>query len=62
MGQPVPGPITGIDLTRVEALLCPWMADPWGSLRPPVSVDALQMSAELCAAGQSLNIVPWLRA
>lgn len=62
MGQPVPGPVTGVDLTRVETLLCPWMPDPWGRLRPPISVTALQMSAELSAACQSLNITPWLRA
>ena len=62
MGQPVPGPVTGVDLTQAETLLCPWMADPWGRLRPPVSLAALQMSAELSAACQSLNITPWLRA
>ena len=62
MGNPVPGPVTGVDLTRAETLMCPWMADPWGRLRPPISLEALQMSAELSAACQSLNITPWLWA
>lgn len=62
MAQAVPGPVTGVDLRLTEALLCPWMADPWGRLRPPVSLTALQMSAELSAACQSLNVTPWLRA
>ena len=62
MAQAVPGPVTGVDLRLTEALLCPWMADPWGRLRPPVSLTALQMSAELSAACQSLNVPPWLRA
>ena len=62
MGKPVAGPLTGVELTDVEPLLCPWMADPWGRLRPPLSVTALQLSAELAAGCQSLNIRPWLRA
>ena len=62
MTQAVPGPVTGIDLTQVECLMCPWMADPWGRLRPPISVTALQLSAELSAACQGLNVTPWLEA
>ncbi len=62
MPQSVPGPVTGVDLTQAEPLLCPWMADPWGRLRPPISVTALQLSAELSAACQSLNLTPWLKA
>lgn len=62
MAKPVPGPITGVDLTSAELLMCPWMADPWGRLRPPLSVQALQLSAEMAAGCQSLNITPWRRA
>jgi len=62
MAQTVPGPITGVDLTSAEPLMCPWMADPWGRLRPPLSVQALRLSAEMAAGCQSLNITPWLRA
>lgn len=62
MGQAVPGPVTGVNLASAEALQCPWMADPWGRLRPPVSVAALQLSAEMSAGCQSLNITPWLKA
>ena len=62
MTRAVPGPVTGVNLADAEALLCPWMADPWGRLRPPVSVTALQLSAEMAAGCQSLNVTPWLRA
>ena len=62
MAEWVPGPLTGVDLTRTEAFCLPWEMDPWGRVRPMLSVDALQMSAELSAACQSLNITPWLRA
>ena len=62
MERTVSGPVTGVDLTDVAPLLCPWMADPWGRLRPPISVAALQLSAELAAGCQSLNITPWFRA
>lgn len=56
------GPVTGVDLTRTAAFLLPWEADPWGRLRPPLSVDALRLSAEMAAGCQRLNLVPWLRA
>lgn len=62
MSSPIPGPLTGVDLTSTAPLLYPWEMDPWGRLRPPLSVEALQMSAELSAASQSLRITPWLRA
>ena len=62
MTKTCPGPVTGVDLTAVEPLLAPWTADPWGCLRPPLTPGALQLSAELSAACQSLNITPWLRA
>lgn len=62
MPRPVFGPMTSIDLTSTVPFQHPWEADPWGRLRPPLSVEALQMSAELASGSQSLHITPWLRA
>jgi len=62
MTQPIFGPMTSIDLTQTAPFLQPWEADPWGRLRPPLSVEALQMSAELASGSQGLRITPWLRA
>ena len=62
MTQPVFGPLTSVNIAQTAAFLHPWEMDPWGRLRPPLSVEALQMSAELAAACHSLNIRPWLRA
>ena len=30
-------------LDHVEAALLPWVQDPWGALRPPLSVELMQM-------------------
>ncbi|MGN0794766.1 MAG: hypothetical protein ACI4MG_09890 [Aristaeellaceae bacterium] len=62
MSQSIQGPLTGADLTMTAPFLHPWEADPWGRLRPPLSVEALQMSAELASGSQPLRITPWLRA
>ena len=62
MANPIPGPVTGVNLTAVEPLMLPWTADPWGRLRPPLSPEALLLSAEMAAGCRSLNITPWLRA
>lgn len=62
MPQGNPGPATGVDLSQTAAFFLPWEQDPWGSLRPPLSVDALRMSAELAAASQGLRLTPWFQA
>ena len=50
------------ELSNVAPLLLPWAEDVWGGLRPPVSVEAAQMSAELSCAAYDMEIEPWLRA
>lgn len=62
MHRKVPGPLTGIDLNQTAAFLHPWEADPWGRLRPPLTVEALRMSAEMCAGCHELVVKPWFRA
>lgn len=62
MAISVPGPLTGVELNQTAAFLHPWEADPWGCLRPPVSVEALRMSAEMCAGCRELAVKPWFRA
>ena len=51
-----------IDLGNIAPLMLPWAEDAWGDWRPPVSVEAAQLSAELAGATYSMDIAPWLRA
>ena len=51
-----------IDLGNVAPLLLPWAEDMWGGQRPPVSVEAAQMSAALARATYGMEIDPWLKA
>lgn len=58
----IPGPATGVDLGQTAPFFYPWEQDPWGRLRPPLSVDVLRMSAEMAAASQGLRLTPWRKA
>lgn len=60
--RPIYGPTTAVHLNNVTPLLLPWTADPWNRLRPPLSVDAMRLSAELSAATYSMAVEPWLQA
>jgi len=51
-----------VDLRNAAALMLPWESDPWGRLRPPLSVDALRMSAMLAADTYQMEVEPWLQA
>lgn len=62
MFEQVCGPVTGVSLEHMTSLVLPWAKDPWGQLRPPVSVDAMRMSAELAAATYHMEIERWLQA
>lgn len=59
---PVYGSMAHTPLGEVAPLLLPWVQDPWGMLRPPLSVEAMQMSAELACATYHMNIDPWMQA
>ncbi|MBR4081270.1 MAG: hypothetical protein IKK21_05755 [Clostridia bacterium] len=54
--------VSGVSLDNVTPLLLPWLPDAWGMLRPPVSVDAMRMSAQLAADTYAMNVEPWLQA
>ena len=54
--------LTGVDLSQTASLLLPWTHDPWGKLRPPLSEEALCMSAELASAAYGMAIEPWVDA
>lgn len=56
------GAATGVALGDVTPLLLPWARDPWGALRPPVSLEAMQLSVELAAATYHMDIEPWVQA
>ncbi|MBQ8200819.1 MAG: hypothetical protein IJZ74_03520 [Clostridia bacterium] len=56
------GPATGVPLGQVEPLLLPWAKDPWDRLRPPLSVEAMRLSAELAGATYRMAVEPWMRA
>ncbi len=62
MNDRIYGPLTGVPLSQVSPLLLPWAPDPWGRLRPPLSVEAMRLSAELSAATYSMTVEPWIRA
>lgn len=51
-----------IDIGNVAPLLLPWVEDVWGGWRPPVSVEAAQMSAALARATYGMEIEPWMQA
>lgn len=51
-----------IDLSNVMPLLAAWESDPWGKLRPPVSVEAMRLSAQLAAATYRMDVQQWLKA
>lgn len=62
MEAPMPGTVTGADLTDVAPLLQPWTQDPWGRLRPPVSMQAMRLSAELATAAYAMAAEEWIAA
>ena len=51
-----------VELGNVAPLTLRWVSDPWGKLRPPLSVEAVQMSARLAAATYHMEVDPWLQA
>ena len=51
-----------VELGNVTPLTVRWVSDPWGKLRPPLSVEAVQMSASLAAATYHMEVDPWLQA
>ena len=51
-----------LDLGNVAPLTLPWVSDPWGRLRPPLSVEAVRMSARLAEATYRMDVNPWLQA
>lgn len=56
------GEATSVDLGNVIPLTLPWVSDPWGRLRPPLSVDALRLSLELAESTYRMEVNPWMRA
>ena len=49
-----------IDLSNVAPLMAAWTGDPWGKLRPPVSVEAVEMSALLAQATYRMDVDAWV--
>ncbi|MBE5769325.1 MAG: hypothetical protein E7333_07045 [Clostridiales bacterium] len=56
------GRLTGAALDSTAPFVLPFSPDPWGVLRPPVSVEALQMSAELASAVYRMDLEDWMQA
>lgn len=56
------GKRTGVRLDDMRPLLLPWQMNRWGRLAPPVSREAMQLSAELAAATYNMEVTPWLAA
>lgn len=51
-----------VDLNNVAALLAPWESDPWGKLRPPLSLEALRLSGILAGDAYRMDVEGWLKA
>lgn len=60
--QTVQGEITGVTLGNVAPLLLPWAQDPFGALRPPLSVEAMRLSAELAGGTYTMAVDRWMQA
>lgn len=56
------GPVTGCDLSAVDALVRPFAQDAFFRLRPPFSKEAAQLSIELADMAYSLELSPWKHA
>ena len=62
LGTPGTGPITGCDLSRLDALTRPFAQGPFYRLRPPFSYEAAAMSLELADMAYSLELDPWMQS
>ncbi|MBE5804205.1 MAG: lipase family protein [Clostridiales bacterium] len=51
-----------IDISNVAPLMAAWVSDPWGKLRPPLSLEAVEMSAVLAQATYRMDVDAWLQA
>lgn len=60
--QTVHGEITGVALGNVAPLLLSWAQDPFGALRPPLSVEAMRLSAELAGGTYTMAVDRWMQA
>lgn len=56
------GEATMVDMGNVTPLTLPWTADPFGYLRPPLSVEALRLSAELARCTYTMSVDRWVQA
>ena len=56
------GPVTHVGLGDMAPLTLPWTQDPFGALRPPLSLEAMRMSVELAGATYDMAVEPWLQA
>lgn len=51
-----------VNVSNVTPLMEAWESDPWGKLRPPLSVEAVQMSALLAEATYRMDVQRWIKA
>lgn len=51
-----------VDLGNTAPLTAAWIGDPWGRLRPPLSVEAAEMSALLAQATYRMDVDAWIQA
>lgn len=51
-----------VDLSNMAPLMAAWVSDPWGKLRPPLSVEAAEMSAVLAQCTYRMDVDRWVQA
>lgn len=54
--------LMGAELGEVSSLFGPWRADFSGRLRPPLSPEAMKLSAALAYTAYTMDAAPWLNA
>lgn len=60
--KPILGEETHINLGDTSPFTLPWVKDPFGKERPPLSIEAMRLSVELAANTYAMNVDPWINA
>ena len=61
-GTPGTGPVTGVELGRLDMLVRPFAQGPFYRLRPPFSYEAAALSLELADMAYTLELDAWTQA
>ena len=60
--KPILGEETHANLGDMTPFTLPWVKDPFGKYRPPLSIEAMRLSVELAANTYAMEVEPWIKA